>query len=245
MKNGTFMVFRRLKQLVPEFDGFVDATAASQQMDPALLGARLVGRWKSGAPVSLSPLQDNPLQGGDKLQNNDFEFDDDSAARRCPFAAHIRKSYPRNDVTPAGAGGATEFDRREASEADTQTHRIMRRGIPFGDDVTEAEARQEKTLRDRGLMFVCYQTSIGDQFEFIIENWVNNRNFAAANTGHDPILGQAGGASRMRDFVGASVNYPTGLPGPPIKLPADFIVPTGGGYFFVPSIAALKTVLTV
>ena len=244
MKNGALMVFRKLKQFVPEFDGTVDAAAKHLNMDAALLGARMVGRWKSGAPVELSPLQDNSAQGGDERLNNDFEFGDDSGPpRRCPFAAHIRKSYPRDDITPA-ATGASEFEKRESSEADTQTHRIMRRGIPFGDELSDPERKQGKTLQDRGLMFVCYQTSIERQFEFIIQNWVNNRSFPVANTGEDPILGQHPGGGRARLFSGATLNYPTGPVGPVTNLPADFIVPAAGGYFFAPSIAALQTVLS-
>ena len=246
MNNGTFMVFRYLKQLVPEFNTFVSAAAGSLSMDPLLLGGRMVGRWKSGAPLVISPVQDEPDLGDDELQINNFEFSEDAGARRCPYAAHIRKAYPRDDITPAGQGKPTEFDQREASEADTQTHRIIRRGIPFGEEVQDAEQQRGSTLHQRGLMFICYQTSITDQFEFIIKNYVNNPGFPPAsggNAGHDPILGQAGGAARDRRFGGAVMNYPTGPRGNPIILPNDFILPIGGGYFFVPSIGAIRTVL--
>lgn len=183
------------------------------------------------------------MQGGDALMNNDFEFGDDAEGRRCPYAAHIRKSYPRNDITPAAGAAATDFAKREGSEANTQTHRVMRRGIPFGEEVTNAESESQKTSLDRGLMFVCYQTSIEDQFEFIIKNWVNNASFTQPGTGQDPLLGQASGASRARSFVGATINYPSGSKGPPVALPSDFIVPTGGAYLFAPSIAALTNEL--
>ncbi len=52
MNNGSFMLFRRLNQLVPEFDKFVLESGAAAGIDPVLLGARLLGRWKSGAAPS-------------------------------------------------------------------------------------------------------------------------------------------------------------------------------------------------
>jgi Dyp-type peroxidase family len=247
MQNGSLMVFRRLKQLVPEFEGFVAAQGHALDMDPELLAARMVGRWQSGAPMVTAPLQDDAEMAKDDLLINNFEFSQDASARRCPYAAHIRKSYPRNDVTPAGTGKPTDFEQREASEANTQTHRIVRAGIPFGDEVSDDEAKQRKTLQDRGLMFVCYQTSIADQFEFILKFWVNTPAFPPAsqgNAGHDPILGQAAGANRARQFGGAHVNYPIGPAGAPLALPFDFVVPTGGGYFFVPGIDALTNLFT-
>lgn len=51
--DGSFLSFRYLCQLVPEFDAFLTANAIkspnmSQEQGSELLGARLVGRWKSG-----------------------------------------------------------------------------------------------------------------------------------------------------------------------------------------------------
>ena len=64
MRNGSYMVFRRLEQKVPEFRRFVREQAARLGMDPELLAARMVGRWKSGAPLELAPRRDDPRLGG-------------------------------------------------------------------------------------------------------------------------------------------------------------------------------------
>ena len=99
MNNGSFMVFRRLNQLVPEFSSFILSAAGSLEVDPVLLGAKLVGRWKSGAPLALTPSQDDTTIGADPNQNNNFDFSDDQGERRCPYAAHIRKTIPARTST--------------------------------------------------------------------------------------------------------------------------------------------------
>jgi len=242
MNNGSFMVFRRLNQLVPEFAQYRLDQANSLGMDPVLLGARLVGRWKSGAPLELTPLQDDTTLGADPLQNNNFDFSDDQAQRRCPFGAHIRKTNPREDFAPA----ATQ-------EQAVDPHRIMRAGIPFGPEVSAAEDATHKTQQERGLMFVCYQTSIPNQFEFDQAKWANNPRFISPligkkrpndptgpdlTVGFDPIIGQNSGAARTTDEP--VPNYPEGNVRSTLNEPHDFIVATGGAYFFVPSISALE-----
>lgn len=51
--DGSFLSFRYLFQLVPEFNTFlknnpITITGLSKEQGSELLGARLVGRWKSG-----------------------------------------------------------------------------------------------------------------------------------------------------------------------------------------------------
>jgi Dyp-type peroxidase family len=234
MRNGSYMVFRRLEQKVPEFRRFVQQQAARLGMDPQLLAARMVGRWKSGAPLELAPLRDNPRLGANDSRNNDFELGDDRFQRKCPYAAHIRKVYPRDDVTPAEA----------------LRHRIIRAGIPFGPEVAPGETT---TSHERGLMFVCYQTSIERQFEFIQKNYANNPDFVpgkerpgggeAVIPGFDPIIGQApGGGAREMDEP--YPNYPAGNRRTTLEMPNQFVVLTAAAYFFIPSITALRTALT-
>ena len=259
MKNGSFMVFRRLKQLVPEFDSYLTSQAQTLGTDSVLLGARLVGRWKSGAPIALTPMQDDSTMGPDATRNNNFDFSDDPGERRCPFGAHIRKTNPRADFgTPNNAGV-------DPQATDVDPHRVMRAGIPFGPEVSVAEAASGKTATDRGLMFVCYQTSIPKQFEFVQIKWVNNSHFISPAfpkshpdgsqiiVGFDPIIGQNGGvspnpgdpAARARFMDEPVANYPTGKDRTTLQEPTDFIVPTAAGYFFVPSIEALTNELSV
>jgi Dyp-type peroxidase family len=236
MRNGSYMVFRRLEQKVPEFRRFVADHAARLGMEPELLGARLFGRWQSGAPLELAPLRDNRALGGDAKRNNNFDYADDPFQRKCPYAAHIRKAYPRDDA-PGG-------------EADAQTHRILRAGIAFGPEVAPGETA---TVHSRGLMFVCYQISIARQFEFIQWRHANDPDFvnrkvrpvsgAPVTPGFDPIIGQAGDDG-PRDMDEPFPNYPAGDRRTTLELPRQFVKLTAAAYFFMPSISALRTVLT-
>ena len=233
-RNGSYMVLRRLEQKVPEFRRFAREQAARFGMSPELLAARMVGRWKSGAPLELTPLRDDPRLGVDKERNNDFEFGEDPVQRRCPYAGHIRKVYPRDDT---------------GNEAEIQRHRIIRAGIPFGPEV---EPRETTTKHSRGLMFVCYQTSIERQFEFIQRNYANNPDFVGGKRrpgggpvtpGFDPIIGQAPD-NGTREMDEPYPNYPAGSRRTTLTIPKQFVELTAAAYFFMPSITALRTVLT-
>jgi Dyp-type peroxidase family len=233
------MVFRRLEQLVPEFNTFVREQAKRLGIDSELLASRMVGRWRSGAPLLLAPLQDNIALGKDPALNNDFAYSRDPLQRACPYAAHIRKANPRDDPNQ--------------NKAEVQKHRIIRAGIPYGPEVGPDETTA--TVRSRGLMFVCYQTSIEKQFEFIQSAYANDVRFVGNKTrpsdrgeapvrpGFDPIIGQANvrGPRSMDEPVS---NYPTGNTPSILDMPNPWVVLTAAAYLFVPSITALWTVLT-
>src|SRR6266852_8358140 len=238
LSNGSLMVFRRLVQLVPEFNTFVRGQADTLGMLPEQLASRMVGRWRSGAPLLLAPLQDNIALGKDPALNNDFEYASDPTQLACPYAAHIRMTNPRDDPSQNKAG--------------VQTHRIIRAGIPFGPEVGQDEATV--TVRPRGLMFVCYQTSIEQQFEFIQSTWANNIDFVGGKTRppgrgrgavtphFDPIIGQAS-AGEPRSMDEPVSNYPAGDTTSTLVMPNPWVVLTAAAYFFVPSITALREVL--
>jgi deferrochelatase/peroxidase EfeB len=64
-KDGSFLAFRQLKQLVPEFSKFladnpiVMPGVLTSEQGSALLGARMVGRWKSVCAVGISLIARN------------------------------------------------------------------------------------------------------------------------------------------------------------------------------------------
>lgn len=154
-KDGSFLAFRFLQQLVPEFDRFLELNAPRVN-DPAvntaeLLGARLTGRWKSGAPTQVTPLHDDPKLAADPTRNNVFTFDNGNQ-EKCPFAAHVRKMNPRGDIDQVNG---------------INPHRVIRRGIQYGPEVNDRERKQHKTEKDRGLLFVSYQSSLENGFQFL------------------------------------------------------------------------------
>jgi len=62
----------------------------------------------AGAAIRLSRC-DDPAPGGDERRNNDFEFGEDSDQRKCPYAAHIRKVYPRDEFGLASLPAASGY----------------------------------------------------------------------------------------------------------------------------------------
>ncbi|WP_405164827.1 Dyp-type peroxidase [Nocardia sp. NBC_01499] len=231
-RNGSLLVLRRLRQDVDAFEQFISDALAQVHtvaelatMTREQLRARLMGRWRHGTPVMLSPAAENLdiAYNAHRVDNFGYAGDrgTDPLGLICPQAAHIRKAYPRDHETSVD------------TKASMETHRILRRGMPFG----SAHAA------DRGLLFAAYQTSLERQFEYITRSWLNNPYLRAEEEGHDPIAGQYNRAAVGSHARGFSLPYlrTDGAVGHlRLTLPRQWTVPTGGGYFFVPSITALR-----
>ncbi|KAF8151491.1 hypothetical protein B0H34DRAFT_130841 [Crassisporium funariophilum] len=235
MVDGSFLVFRYLFQKVPEFHDFLARNALqgpgmTPDQGAELLGARLFGRWKSGAPIDIAPFIDDPALGVDPERNNNFHYTAERNFQKiCPFAAHTRKSNPRDDLESLGIS--------------IEKNRIMRRGIQFGPEVTRHEKAAKRTIHGRGLLFACYQSSITDGFQLIQQAWINNANFPFAEQtpekpGLDPILGQG---SSARQLSGTNPNKPEEI----LKLDAEWVIPRGGEYFFSPSLRGLTETIAL
>lgn len=279
-KDGSYLVYRRLHQDVGAFHRFLHDVAEDNRIEdrknvsaPRLVGAKLVGRWPSGAPVERMPDSENPALGDDDCKNNNFEFrgnadpikaqhndpsdpsacddpsdpsacvDDDPVKYPqakadadglvCPFSAHIRIAYPRDD---------------ELNESATQTHRLLRLGMPYGSVSRSTPDAPIDDDVDRGLQFLAYQTSILNQFEFVTKRFNEN------GGGHDPIIGQNSEDDRIRKFTLTfpDPDQPNATKTVQVTTEAffkktdktDWVLPTAGGYFFAPSICALKNHLT-
>jgi Dyp-type peroxidase family len=226
---GSYFVFRKLEQNVRAFKDAEKELAAALHLkdeDKERAGALLVGRFEDGTPVEL-----NGKEGLIKsyLQNN-FDYKKDDASK-CPFHAHIRKSNPRS-ANP------------HETPAETKSHIMARRGMPFGErtDGPNDGLIENKPSGGVGLLFMSYQCSITNQFEFIQRNWVNNPSFPLKRpndppgiSGLDPIIGQG----ERKD--GGS--YPLSWGGKKFQREGfeQFVTMKGGEYFFAPSITFLKS----
>jgi Dyp-type peroxidase family len=217
-RNGSYLVFRRLRQDVAGFWAFVHAYAEGLagcpgfgNATPDWLAARIVGPWPSGAPVSRVPGGDELALGVDRLANNNFGFAAPARAVRlagggtsntwpeagadpvgltCPMAAHIRKVNAREAPNDFG-GRRASFNRR-----------VLRRALPFGPRLADPLG-PDPADGDRGLLFVCYQASIADQFEFLCSSWMGSPTNPRSPSGLDMLIGQNGspGAGRARSSV--------------------------------------------
>ncbi|HEV8693890.1 MAG TPA: hypothetical protein VGQ93_06855, partial [Lysobacter sp.] len=219
---GSYLVFRKLAQDVAGFRNQEAqlAQALGLSGDKAeLAGAYIVGRFRDGTPVVQQPVP------GWTNEPNNFDFDADVDGMRCPFQAHIRKTNPRGDKL-------REFG---LAPGEDRSRRIARRAVSYGPlDLNPPPGA------DVGLLFMCVQSSIVNQFEFMQAIWCNFTQFLRPDTGLDPVIGQ-----------GVSGAAPTPQPWPQTwgirrdgTVSFDFspcVTMRGGEYFFMPSVSFFQS----
>src|SRR5205807_2986021 len=95
-RNGTFLAYRRMQEHVGAFRQFLQQHGRSPE-EQELIAAKLMGRWRSGAPLVLSPEKDDPALGADPQRNNDFNYAKmDPHGYAVPLGSHIRRMNPRD-----------------------------------------------------------------------------------------------------------------------------------------------------
>ncbi|MER5850964.1 Dyp-type peroxidase [Streptomyces sp. NPDC002012] len=213
-RNGTYVAVRKIHTKVAAWRQYLRANTSSAQ-EEALLAAKMVGRWPSGAPLTLAPEHDDAALGADPHRNNDFLYrENDDRGFRCPAGAHIRRTNPR-DATIIG---------------DARMHRLIRRGTTYGPPLPEGVLEDDGA--DRGLVGVFIGAHLERQFEFIKAEWVNDGNFIGYPGEKDPVAGH-------HDGTGSAT-----IPEKPVRrrlrnLPS-FVVTRGGEYCFLPGLRALR-----
>lgn len=215
-RNGTYVVFRKLHTKVAAYRSYLRARAATRAEED-LLGAKMVGRWQSGAPLAVAPDMDDPELGGDPRRNNDFGFADDPRGFKCPAGAHARRANPRDALDGEGS-------------VDVRLHRMIRRGTSYG-PLLPAGVTEDDGV-DRGIVFVFAGAHLKRQFEFVKTQWLNDGIFIGAPLESDPLVGPH---HEPGSFT---------IPQRPIRrklqeLP-PFVVTRGGEYCFAPSLSALR-----
>lgn len=213
-RNGSFVVFRKLHQRVAEFRKYLKANATESHPEE-LMAAKMMGRWRSGAPLAKCPMHDDAGVGEDRSRNNDFLFkSDDAIGYKTPLGSHIRRMNPR-DADVAGL---------------VRIHRMIRRGTSYGPPLPDGVLEDDGA--DRGLMFAFVGANIGRQFEFVQSEWMNDSKFFGGASGRDPVSGGDGGDGTFD------------IPRRPMKLRLkglpNFVITRGGEYCFMPGLRALR-----
>ncbi len=215
-RNGTYVVFRKLQTKVAAYRRYLRDRAAGQE-DEELLGAKMVGRWQSGAPLALAPDRDDPELGGDGRRNNDFGFADDLRGFKCPVGSHARRANPRDSLDQDGS-------------VDVRLHRMIRRGTSYGPVLPPGVLEDDG--EERGIIFVFAGAHLKRQFEFVKTQWLNDGIFIGAPLEKDPLVGPNDGSGTFT------------IPRRPIRrrltsMP-PFVVTRGGDYFFAPGLRAMQ-----
>jgi Dyp-type peroxidase family len=165
VRDGTYGAFQWIRQDVARFEQYL--TTNGPLLAPGLplaqarelLAAKMMGRWRDGTPMALSPQNPDPALASATL----FGYADDPTGLRCPLTAHIRVANPRdqklNDlvISTVPPGGPL----------------LLRRGLPYG---PELQGETDDGV-DRGLVGLFLCSNLRAQF-FMIMNWINKADFS-------------------------------------------------------------------
>ncbi|WP_213132438.1 Dyp-type peroxidase [Citrobacter sp. FP75] len=223
--NGSYMVVRELRQDVAQFWISMDEcakhlnkslNAGSSPVNADWVASRVMGRDRNGH--LLCPGGVLPANASGRPDNEFRFFDRDKMGYGCPLGSHVRRGNPRDGLAPSST------DKDILLNA-ANSHRILRRGRKYGPKISDPRCADAD---DRGLLFICLNTDIGRQFEFIQQTWILNPNFAVLHNETDPLLGPCGGFTIPDEQLRKIIDV------------KSYVQMVGGEYFFLPSIAALR-----
>ena len=210
-RNGSYVAYLRMQEHVGAFRDFLRAHGETPEQQE-LVAAKLMGRWRSGAPLVLTPDMDDPKLGADPQRNNDFNYaKTDPHGYGCPLGAHIRRMNPRDT--------AANMNRRK----------MIRRGGTYGPALPEGAPEDGI---ERGIAAFVGCASLVRQFEFAMNVWANDPNFHELGNERDPIFGTQDGTFDLTIPKRPIRKKIKGLPA--------FTTIRGGAYFFLPGIKALR-----
>jgi deferrochelatase/peroxidase EfeB len=222
VRDSAYGAFRWLYQDVAEFNRFLRIQGPqlfphlAQADAEELLAAKLMGRWRNGTPLLLSPDRPDPTLA----TSNDFRYrDQDPGGYRCPFSAHIRVVNPRDQELDPIVEGVPS---------------VIRRGMPYGPPLGSAE---DDGL-DRGIIGLFLCSDLRRQI-YTLTDWMKQNDFSpvydANRRVQDPLMGNRAVPGTEAKFIlpseggAATVN---GLP--------DFVHTKGTVFLLYPSKATLQ-----
>jgi Dyp-type peroxidase family len=215
-RNGSYMAYRRLQEHVGRFREFLRQHGQTRE-EQEFVAAKLMGRWRSGAPLVLAPEKDDPALGADLQRNNDFNYKQmDPYGYAVPLGSHMRRMNPRDTA------------------ANMNRHRMIRRGATYGPPLPE-NAPEDGVERGIAAFLIC--ASLIRQYEFAQSVWANDKSFHELGNERDPIMGNQDGTLEYKIPKRPIRKKITGLPA--------FTTVRGGAYFFLPGMNALKYLATL
>jgi deferrochelatase/peroxidase EfeB len=241
-KDGCYNAFRILYQDVAKFNALLEQQAEiwaarlglSQPQAQEWMAAKLMGRWRNGSPMMMSPDAPDPCtQEGENFgyveQDDSSEFQDINSGLKCPFSAHTRVGNPRNeDLLPI--------------EGTSGPPRILRRGMPYGPPLTSTSDDGV----DRGLIGLFLCGSFSRQFEQIY-SWFNMNNFSSlfpddALYPQDAVLGNRNPQNTLPVGTDFDIPMSDGKGDITFSNLATFIVARGTAYCLLPSLSSIRLI---
>ncbi|MCO6388757.1 hypothetical protein [Aliihoeflea sp. 40Bstr573] len=231
-RNGTYIAVRQIELDERGFNRQLDekAQALGNLITAPALAAKIMGRWRNGAPLVRYPATGR-AGSYDRHEDGFLYGQEDPQGIRCPFGSHIRRANPRDSFGP----------NTKVEMEITNRHRILRRGRSYrGVDLRDGRAQvpagdgEGPEATDgpaEGLLFIAMNASIERQFEFVQQTWINASSFHGLRNEPDPLLH----SGEVGSFTIPTANGPVVLTGL-----STFARVRGGGYFFMPGRSLLR-----